>query len=234
MGRLTTHLIERHYFEQFRKHANMPTGSVCYSDKPDVVITEANRTLGIEIARLYIVDGRDPTSEQVQSKRRRQVLDRAQFKFMAAGGRSIEFHVDFDPEHPILEVEQAAAGLAKFAETVAARPDRAHVGSGPEATFRFVYHNGTEYADAKWRSAQVHCVPTLDVSRLEAMVAEKTTKARGYAACDTYWLLLVVDFMDRAQDQEVLLPENYRLPANAFDQVLIFKPQFAQVVTVPQ
>lgn len=234
MDRLTSTVIERHYFEQFRAHPRMPAGSVCYCDKPDVVITEGNRTLGIEIARLYIADGRAQSSEQVQSKRRGQVLERTHSIFMAAGGQALEFHVDFDPKHPILNVEQVASRLATFAEIVADRPNIAHSGSRFDSALRFVYHNGIEYADAKWRSTQVHRGRILDLLRLEAIVADKVAKARGYAACSAYWLLLVVDFTDRAQDQEVVLPDNYRLPSNLFEQVLIFRPQSGQVITVPK
>jgi hypothetical protein len=234
MPRVTAREIEHYYFEQFRKHFQMPEGEVVYADKPDVRVYGA-RTLGVEIARLYITEGSDPASEQVQSVRRDQVLAQAQALHRRGGGRPIELNVDFDPTLPILDAGQSAKKLAKLAHEIQHHPvTLAGELSGNAEGLRFVHHNGLEYPDAKWRKTQIFSVPPLDTARLQSVVEEKTKKATDYAACDEYWLLLVVDFMDPAQDQELTLPHGFGLPKSRFEKVLVYKPQFGQVVEVPQ
>ena len=230
----TTGEIERHYFEQFRAHASLPEGQVVYADKPDVRILGPRR-LGIEIARLYIADGKDPASPQAQTARREQVLARAMAIHAAMGGRSIELYVDFDPAQPILDISKAAERLASLAAKVQFEPTTLSYDPSVLAEgLRSVLHNGVEYPDAKWRAQQVTSLPRLDIDRLQEVVALKAQKSTEYAPCDAYWLLLVVDFMDRAQDQELVLPEGFRLPRSPFERVLVYKPQFGQVLEVPQ
>ena len=55
-----------------------------------------------------------------------------------------------------------------------------------------------------------------------------------YQPCTEYWLLLVIDFMDAAQNQEIRLPVDFRLGESAFEKVLLYKPQFGEVVEVPK
>jgi hypothetical protein len=226
--------IERYYFEQFRKHFALPLGDLVYTDKPDVVI-HAPKTLGIEIANLYIEQS-GPWSEQVQRQRRLKVIERAQALHRSTGGRNTELSADFNPRMPIEEIEPVASSIAALAREVADLPS----GSLNPSRFthipqlRFVYHNAKEYADAKWRLVQGFSVPMLSIDRLRDIVAQKSEKAKSYQPCNEYWLLLVVDFMDAAQDQEIRWPEDMRLGKSAFEKVLLYKPQFAEVVVVPK
>lgn len=235
MSRPSNQAVERYYFEQFRSHYQVPIGAIEYTDKPDVII-RGPKTIGIEIANLYLTKGGDPTSEQVQRVRRRQTLDRAQSLHLSARGRPIELSVDFRLEQPIRDVESVAQALADLASRIANLPSGqvspsllVHI---PE--LRFVYHNANEYADATWRPVQCYSAPELALERLYEIVSEKATKAQAYQPCDAYWLLLIVDFMDRAQDQDLHWPLNAEPLRSPFDRVLLYKPQFARVVQVPQ
>jgi hypothetical protein len=233
MSRPNNQEVERYYFEQFRSHYPMPEGELVYTDKPDV-ITRGSTAIGVEIANLYIVSGADPAGEQVQRIRRQQTLARAQALHLAAGGRRIELSVDFQPNQPILEVESVARALAELAKRIDSSPS----GQVSPTLFkhipqlRFVYNNARQYADAQWRSVQCYCLPSLSVERLHEVVQEKNQKAKAYQPCDVYWLLLVVDFMDPAQDQELWWPAEARLGESPFERILLYKPQFAQVVEV--
>ena len=226
--------VEKYYFEQFRLHFQLPEGEVEYTDKPDVIIRGPS-AIGIEIARLYLSDGADPASEQVQHKRRRSVLDRAQAHYLSAGGKRIELSVDFWPEKPILEVEPIARAVAELAH----RLDMLKSGQINPSLFehipelRFVYCNANEYADAEWKIVQCHDVPDLNLDRLHEIICDKARKAEAYQACDSYWLLLVVDFMNPAQDQELEWPKDAEPIRSPFERVLLYKPQFAQVVQIP-
>lgn len=235
MTRPTNQDIERYYFEQFRRHYPLPEGAVIFSDKPDVIV-RGQRTLGVEIANLYLTPGADPSAEQVQRKRRLKTLELAQKLFLGAGGRRIELSVDFNPLFPIQDAPSLARALANIATTAETHPatqitrkDFSHI---PELCF--VHYNPREYADAKWRSTQVYEVPNLSISRLQQLVDEKTRKLQEYQPCEEYWLLLVVDLMDPAQDQEIDWPKGEVLNKSPFERILIYKPQQSQVTHVPQ
>jgi hypothetical protein len=101
MERTTNQAIERQYFEQFRQCYSLPAGEIVYSDKPDVLL-KGQRLIGTEIANLYIKDGTDSSSEQVQFTRREAAIELAQQTYLNAGGKKLEFWFDFEPSHPIL------------------------------------------------------------------------------------------------------------------------------------
>lgn len=232
MNRTTNQTIERYYFEQFRSHYQLPDGEVEYSDQPDVLIRGV-KTVGIEIANLYITSGSDQASEQVQRVRRQRVLDRAQILY-AAGGKRIELSVDFRPEQPIREIESVARGLADLAQTIQDLPAGPvnPVLLKPIPEVRFIYKSANEDVDPKWRIIQCYSVPSLSIDRLREVVAEKSEKVEVYQPCESYWLLLVVDFADRAQDQELQWDADAQLGKSRFERILLYKPQFAQVVQV--
>jgi hypothetical protein len=234
MSRITATDIERHYFEQFRRDFAIPAGEIQYSDKPDVRIVGSGK-IGLEIARLYIVDGTDPSSEQVQYHRRERVVALAQELHKKLGGLSIELNVDFNPGRPILEIQPVAEILAQVAIEIQDE-SQTRVWNPPSESdyLRYVHHNGIEYPDAKWCTMQSFSIPSLNIERLQYVVNEKTKKAAEYERCDEYWLLLVVDFMGLAQDQTLALPREFRLSPNAFSKVLIYKPQVHQVLQVPK
>lgn len=234
MSRPSNQAIECHYFEQFKAHFPIPPGKLVYGDKPDVII-EGERRIGVEIANLYLADGGDPTSEQTQRRFRQEVLKRAQNSYLAAGGKAIELTVAFDPIHPIRDKTSVASALAIAAKSIDQLPvglvNRARFTEIPELWS--IYHNPIEYPDAVWRTSQIYTVPSLSLSRLAEIVEEKHRKLRSYRSCDAYWLLLVVDFADSAQDQDIGWPDPDLSLASKFEKIIVYKPQFAQWVEVP-
>ncbi len=231
MSRPSKREIECYYFEQFRRDYELPAGRIKYADKPDVRII-GQKTVGIELARLYLIDGKNPVSEQVQRQRREDVLLRAQELYRRKGLPMIELNVDFDPCDPIEDVDEMAAEVTRLAEGMAGRVGRSV--RAPCRGIRFAHHNGAEYSDAKWHVLQFYETPQLDERRLEQVVEDKGSKAVGYDKCDTYWLLLVIDLMDRAQDQEISFSPSFRLTRNPYSRVLLYWPQFGQVWEVPR
>ncbi len=235
MSRPSNQTIERNYFELFRSHYEVPEGEIVYTDKPDVIL-RSSQTIGVEIANLYLTSGADDTSEQVQRARRLQILERAQALHRASGGKRIELSVGFNPEYPIQELEPVALALATIATKIEDLPS----GQVSRMLFKhvpelgFLFHNQKEYADAKWRPVQGYSVPTLSLERLRVLVTEKTKRLREYQLCDSYWLLLIVDFMDSAQDQDLQWSVGEVLEKSPFERILLYKPQFGQVVLVPQ
>jgi len=227
--------IERYYFNLFKDHYPVPSGTVDYGDKPDVIVHGARR-VGIEIANLYLSDGTDPNSEQVQRRRRAKVLRLAQAEYLGAGGKRIEFTFQFNPSKPIADERAVATALAKLAFALEKLPagsvSRHHFGDVPEVWF--IYHNPIEYADARWTSSQGYFGQTLSVQRVRELIEVKSQKVRGYRPCDAYWLLMVVDFMDSAQDQEIDWPASGGSVRSPFERIILYKPQFASCVEVPK
>lgn len=229
-------ILEKHYFEQFAQRYPVPAGSVEYSDKPDVLIKNGERKLGIEITHLYKIDGKDNRSEQKQSVIRREVIALAEQLYLASGERKLEISFDFDPNLPIKRknITKAANCLAAIAKEISS--ERAgHLSykafeSMPE--LRFLYHDGKEYLDSNWRIQQGFDIPTLSITRVKLLVAQKIEKLKSYQLCDTYWLLIIVEFWDPSQDQYIDWPEGESIGPTPFDRILIYKPAFAQVTEV--
>lgn len=235
MSRPSNRDVERYYFEQFCRDYEMPSGKVEYTDRPDVII-DGPRRIGIEITNLYLEGGDKPESEQVQRRRRFQVLKRAQELFLAAGGPNTELSVGFNPSFPIKGIEAVAGALSSLGQQMVGQPTQqvamAHYKHIPE--LGFVYHNNTTYSNAEWRLVQGFSVPVLNADRLQEVVNEKTAKASKYQPCDCYWLLVVVDFVDPAQDQHLIWQSDNALQGGAYEKVLLYKPQFQEVLEVPQ
>ena len=234
MTRLSNREVEYHYFEQFRTHFPIPNGVVEYTDKPDVII-HGERKLGVEIANLYLAHGSDPNSEQRQHHFREAVLQQAQARHLKAGGKKIELTVSFDPTRPIKYVKAVVNALADTAASIQVFPrgeiSPTYFSNIPEVSF--VYHNPTEYPDAVWRVCQSYTVPSLSLTSLAATIAEKHSKLPTYKQCHAFWLLLVVDYIDRAQDQDIRWPEPGIHISSPFERIIVYKPQFAAWTDVP-
>ncbi len=227
--------IERHYFESFREHFDLPNGEIVYTDRPDVIV-RAEKSLGVEIANLYLTDGREHLSEQSQMRFRERALKLGQEIFRRHGGPPIEVTVGFDPRTPIANYRRLAESLAALVDslsgTLTGQVPRHRFDHVPE--LNFLYYNSTEYADAKWRVMQCYSTPNLSVQRVGELVGQKEIKKASYQHCERYWLLLVVDFMDPAQDQEVAWPVGEKLQTSSYEKVIIYVPQFHHTLVVPQ
>jgi len=235
MSHLPNREIERYYFEQFKVQFPLPSGLVEYGDRPDVVINGA-RIVGIEIANLYLLDGAKPSSEQTQRGFREQVLRLSQNDYLAGGGRKIELSVEFDRTRPITNIRALASSLAHAASSIETLPrgqvERQLFEHIPEV--RFIYHNPTEYPDASWRTVQGYEVPSLSLSRIAEILEAKHLKLDKYRACDAYWLLLVVDLMDPAQDQDIEWASSDQHFVSKFEKIIVYKPQHTQWTEVPR
>lgn len=220
--------IEQYYFENFRKVYPVPAGEVIYQDKPDVVI-KGNKRIGIELANFYA----DPTREQQRQISIRQMcVKNAQAEYMP-NGTNIEFHFGFNPSAPINNPKTFTKTLVELAKTLEAFPVDAippHVYKHiPELSFAY---RGNEYPDSEWKVSQTFTIPMMDIDHLLKTINAKSLKAASYDTCDELWLLLIINFIDLAQDQ--IIPSD--LPAVAsevFSRILIYKTGFDNVVEIP-
>ena len=232
MTRKSNQEIERYYFDLFRRIYRLPKGEVKYGDKPDVII-EGKRKIGIEVTNLFLQNGELLASEQNQKRIREYVMHEAQRKFVEQGGKPFEISFSFNSEQPIQRKAKLTAKLVELAKRVeafkAGEVSRSVYQDIPELCF--VYVNPILYPDPKWRAYQVYTGQIMSLQRLTDVLRIKEKKAMRYAPCDGYWLLVIVDFIDSAQDQEIRI-DNIKLHSKVFEKVIIYKTAFEHLVEV--
>jgi hypothetical protein len=214
--------IERHYFELFRRIYPLPSGQLKYGDKPDVII-EGERKLGIEVTNFFLERGELPESEQNQRKIREDVLKKAHRKYKEEKG-TYEISFSFNKEQPIKRSKILIPKIVKLINKLEA----SRTGGFPKPFLEdipeldFVYINPNLYTDPEWRMTQLHDGQIMSISRLSEIVREKENKAMNYRKCDAYWLLVVIDFADSAQDQEIQI-DGVELRSDVYEKIIVYK-----------
>jgi hypothetical protein len=221
--------IERHYFELFRKIYPLPKGKVKYGDKPDVII-DGDRRLGIEVTNFYLEKGELPASEQNQQRIRESVLKKAQRLYLDKGGK-YEISFSFNKDHPIIDNQKL---IPKIVEVIggleASRTggiSKYFLNEVPELDF--IYINPNLYTDPKWRITQVYTGKIMSLPRLTEIVSEKEKKIKNFCKCDAYWLLVVVDFINPAQDQEIQV-NGLKLTSNVYEKIIVYRTAYEHVI----
>lgn len=233
MHRMTKQDIERHYFEMFCKSYPLPPGMIVYGDSPDVIV-EGQRHIGIEMTNFFLEEGSLPQSEQAQRNLRDKVVSEAQRLFHAShgNGNRIEITFGFDKANPIRDQNKLIKAIVELAKGLQGRNTgevrRDFYKAIPELSF--VYLNTQEYDDARWRIVQVYTGQIMSRDRLLDIVKDKEKCAVQYKACDAYWLLVVVDFLDRAQDQEIQIDDFPLIQSEVFEKVIIYKTVFGHIL----
>ena len=230
----TTRDIERHYFKEFSNAYKLPDGTVEYADKPDILI-RGERTTGIELTRFYLQSGGSLGSEQKQKPLREGIVSAAHKLHRHAGGKKFELTIGFETDRPITSARRKILPkeLTAFAATIGDNK------SGPIDPELFeampeissIYLNSKEYDDAKWRVCQVYSVDLMSPTELKKIVREKEAKAAAYLPCDDYWLLIIVDWMDNAQEQEISV-QRIKIASNVFRRIIVYKPGFEDILEV--
>jgi hypothetical protein len=225
--------IERYYFDMFSKDYQLPPGNITYTDKPDFII-EGQRRVGIEMTNFYLEEGSLPASEQSQRKLRERIVSKAKSIYQAGGGKKIEITFGFDKKNPIRYQKKLIGELVKLAkhiESLASGIITTDIYSSiPELSFVYLY--AEEHLNTRWRIVQVYNVPAISLARLINIVVSKEKKARQYKRCDAYWLLIIVDFIDPAQDQEILIRDFNKIRTKIFDKVIIYKTFVRSIVEI--
>lgn len=227
--------MERRYFERFRNAYALPPGEISYADKPDILVKRA-RTIGIEIANFYLEPGHDEGSEQRQRPRRHEVVSEAHRLYRAASGRGIELTIEFNTAMPITSASRKTLPqkLAAFAASVDTQPSGPFYGdSFPDMPEIYsIWLNSKEYPDPTWtRPGQVYSYEEMSAANLQAIVTEKESKAASYAPCDAYWLLIIVDWADSAQDQAITTARA-KISSGVFEKIIVYKPGFEDILEV--
>ena len=80
------------------------------------------------------------------------------------------------------------------------------------------------------RLKKVYDVPLMSIEGLKKVIKEKEEKSKEYRKCDAYWLLVVVDFMDSAQDQEIQIDNFEEMASDIFEKIIVYKTIFGHVL----
>lgn len=75
----------------------------------------------------------------------------------------------------------------------------------------------------------MYSLDLMSPARLEAIIREKEAKAAQYLPCDAYWVLVIVDWHDNAQDQEIVVA-GVKIPSTVFERIVVYKPGFEDVL----
>ena len=226
-------LKESYYFEMFRQNYKLPAGRIEYRDKPDVILHGAKK-IGIEITNFYLEDGGCTDSEQRQSGVRDTVVSWAQSIYLDNGGKRITLSFSFDKGSPIRDQRQLAERISRLAKQIDGR-QTGEIGKDvfdyiPELSF--VYLIAEEYPKSQWKVQQVSHGSVLSRDKLLKIVKKKESKVPEYQHCDAYWLVVVVDFIDPAQDQEIRVDGFQKIESSVFERVLVYKTVFHHVLPV--
>lgn len=224
--------IEEYYFQQFCLTRGISPDFIQHRDKPDIIIKIDHHTIGVEVTNFYIKDGSDRSSEQRQAPLRETIVQDAQKLYLKNNGKNIEVTFGFNT---IKDTKGIAEQIADFVQSIdnktgmVAKNTFAHI---PELAS--VYYNATEYEDAQWRAMQVHSPPFLDQVRLKDIIKEKESKAAQYQRCDSFWLLIVIDYINFGQEQHILQLELEKVPSSTFEKIFLYKTGYEQIIEVQQ
>jgi hypothetical protein len=223
--------IERYYFEMFQKDCRLPEGVVECGDKPDVVI-RGERSIGIEITNFFLADGASSESEQVQRRARAQVVSKAQSIYQEDGNDGLGLVLGFDRAVPIRDQNQLAGRIADLAVHLEGQQSgeirRDRLRGIPELSFAWLI--AEKHEQVLWRNDQVNSTPKMSLERLQEIIKDKESKSRHYRPCSAYWLLVVVDCIDPAQDQEVRIDGFDTVHSDVFEKVLVYKTAFGHIL----
>src|SRR5258708_1468195 len=75
----------------------------------------------------------------------------------------------------------------------------------------------------KWRVMQVYSSRLMSIERLSELVRNKEKKAAQYHHCDAYGLLVVVDFIDPAQEQEIRIDQFDGIRSEIFEKIIVYR-----------
>jgi hypothetical protein len=227
MKKTSTQEKEQHYFEMFRKYYSLPFGAITYGDKPDVIL-EGERKIGIEITSFYLEQGELLESEQRQRGLRDTIISDAQRVYEAKNKKKIELTIEFDKANPIRGTKEVVAKLVALAEQVkeykTGQIDNYIFQNIPEVSSIYLYAD--DCAAPNWRGVQSYCGSIISRDNLIRIVRDKEDSSRQYKKCDTLWLLIIVEFLDRAQDQEIQIANFEKVESKVFEKIIIYKTTF--------
>jgi hypothetical protein len=222
---------ERSYLDEFRRVVSVP-GIVEEGERPDFIV-RGDATIGVEVVDLFHVPGSDPLGWQRQRPRGDRAIAQAHAIFERAGGRRFDYAIDLARLPAEASIGEIAAQIWGAANAAAQDGPGGIVSSlllEPFPLVSWMHRSENEYEEPRWYAMAVHDTPPLDPAAVQAAVDGKGIKLARYRACDAHWLLLVVNFSNRAQNQALVWPAEAVLQRRGFDRVFVLKTAHSEVL----
>lgn len=239
--------MEMDYFNRFMKvFSHVPKGHIEKSEEPDVKIyDETGRcVLGVEITNLYLKHGSDRTSEQQQVVFREQLIFAAQEMYEKRGLPKYQLLFDFDPDFPVFWYRSDAKNQSLVKRLIdciedfliVVKPEKGYrkpFDSFPELSFLHVFRK-PENEKMLWEIQQSYDIPRLHPEIITRAIHEKTRRLEHYQDCDQYWLLIVIDSWEPAQDQDIPRSFSMSVEQTPFEKIFVYKIFTGEVLEIQQ
>ena len=123
--------------------------------------------------------------------------------------RELQYSAEPDPEFPNgkPDLSEGYANWARYRNRREARAEQ-------NGVYLPLQTPGT------WKVGQGHDFGLMSTERLTEIIRNKEAKAQQYIPCQKYWLLIVVDAADPAQEQEIRV-DGLAVTSNVFEKILI-------------
>lgn len=233
---MNTQELEKYHFNEFILHYEIPNGKIIYHDKPDIIIESESR-IGIEITNYYIKSGNDKNSEQRQKDIRNDILELAQQKYyQKSEGHNIHLSVTFNDKIKAKAKQEIAKNIVEMALQLTALPE----GEICQSVFehideiQYVYYRTTRNKELKWNTVQSYDVTPISINELIRIIDEKNNKIKDYEDCNSFWLLITMDYFDPAQYQELSILDDYVFEKSKFSKIIVFLSKFGHFKELKQ
>jgi hypothetical protein len=196
-------------------------------------LRSGNKTLGIEVTQFYLKTGDVPESEQRQRPLREAVIRSAQDLYRATSG-NIELSFAFNPTIPITTARRKVlsveiANIAKGMDAQACSTPGSICPASTIPELENIFFTGDHWPDPYWRIFQVSTLATMSHTTLEAIVREKEIKSLQYKKCSANWLLIIVDWADHSQNQEIRLNAP-KIESKIFEKIIVYKWGYNHII----
>lgn len=222
--------IERFYLDRFKANLpSFPQGEIRSNERPDFLITGAERMIGVEVTQFYRDRvGRAQYPLQQREAVRQKIISHAKAIADKHGSLPAYVFVHFDLNFHCraFELPSIASKLVELAE------GRLQNGKNEEfvrrdeiqipgiAAFSLKRAKGST---SIWRAPLANFVPTVSSQQIQHILNEKTNRSNEYRKiCDEIWLIIVIDRFRAssfAQIPEGIAERGY---THGFDSAFLF------------
>jgi hypothetical protein len=235
--------LEEQYLEQFiRAYPQFPEGIIDDSERPDFIVRQGDKRIGIEICRLYKDSRDDSLSIQAQEQWKKGLVEDAWKIFLEKSSEKYRVFVSFE-ERTNIKKDNIGILSNFIAEKILERirskkpeegnpidlgrydlmKQREVLDQQHDIVSLIQVYDFKEYGDYSWTQSNVFTVETLNYNNLIKIIKKKDTLIETYQRCEEIWLLIVVDFWNPTMDQDIPRNFNVEMISSKFDRMSLFK-----------
>ena len=235
--------LEKQYLEKFiRAYPQFPEGAIDDSERPDFIVRQEDKNIGIEICRLYKDSRDDSLSIQAQEQWKKRLLEEAWKKFLVKSNEKYRVFISFEERSNINKDNFGILSTfiaEKILENIGSKKpeegnpielgrydlmqQREILDQQYDIVSLIQVYDFKKYNYYSWTQSNVFTVETLNYSNLIKIIEKKDTLIETYQRCEVMWLLIVVDFWNPTMDQDIPRHFNMEISSSKFDRIFLFK-----------